>query len=141
MAGSDQVNSIIVVAEDSAPNRAILVHLLKKLGFDVREFENGEDAWKATQELATANTLPIAILSDIMMPKMDGVEFLKNVRAHETLGSVPFVLVTAVSDKDHVVKAKELQVNGYMVKPISFPRVLAKLKEIFPDRNFPSVAA
>ena len=138
-AGTEQ--EIIVVAEDSAPNRAILVHLLKKLGYHVEECNDGQIAWDKTQELYAAKTPPVAILSDIMMPNMDGINFLKNVRGNDEMKDIPFVLVTAVSDKEHVMQAKEFEVNGYIVKPVSFQRVLGKLQELFPAKTFPAIAS
>lgn len=143
---SDQANSknppksdaeYILVAEDSAPNRTILVHLLKKLGFEVIECINGRSAW---DRLLKPDTKIIAILSDIMMPDMDGIELLKNCRAHERYKDIPFVLVTAVSDKEHIVSAKTYGVQGYILKPVTFQRVTAKLQELFPNRTFPKLA-
>jgi len=138
---NDTDKEIIIVAEDSAPNRAILVHLLKKLEYQVVECQDGQMAWEKTQELIEKNTLPVAILSDIMMPNMDGISYLKHCRENEALKDTPFVLVTAVSDKEHVMQAKEYNVNGYIVKPVSFHRVLSKLKELFPNKVFPAIAS
>ncbi len=138
---TEALKEVILVAEDSPPNRAILVHLLKKLEFNVIDCEDGEIAWTKTQELLKDGIKPIAILSDIMMPKMDGISFLKEIRGNEELKDTPFVLVTAMNDKEHVLEAKQLGVDGYIVKPVSFQGVLNKLKEIFPDRKFPNLAA
>lgn len=134
------VKPVILIAEDSAPNRKILAHLLTKLGFEVISCENGQQAW---DELAKPDIQGkvIAIISDIMMPSMDGLELLKNVRGHEKLKNLPLVLVTAVSERDYVNQAKELSVNGYILKPITFQRVHDKLKELFPDRELPKLSA
>lgn len=131
---------MIIVAEDSAPNRTILVHLLKKLGFDVIECSDGEVAFTEAKKAHAAGRKVVAILSDIMMPKVDGLAFLKLIRADEGLGSVPFVLVTAVSDKDYIVQAKALNVNGYILKPVTFQRVTTKLEELLPGKKFPKLA-
>lgn len=130
---------IIVVAEDSPPNRKILSHLLIKLGFEVLAYENGQEAWQAL----TSGEHPrvVAIISDIMMPAMDGIQLLRNVRDHENLSKLPFVLVTSISEKEYIAQAKELRVNGYILKPVTFQRVTAKLHELFPDREFPKFAA
>ena len=53
---------------------------------------------------------------------------------------MPFVLVTAVSDRDYIIEAKSLDVNGYILKPVTFQRVTNKLKEIFPEKKFPKAA-
>jgi two-component system chemotaxis response regulator CheY len=135
---TEKTKETIVIAEDSAPNRKILMHLLVKLGYEVVAFENGGDAWKAIQEKKVENV--VAIISDIMMPNMDGIQLLRNVRGHADLAKVPFVLVTAVSDKEYIVQAKDLNVNGYILKPVTFQRVTGKLQELFPTRNFPKLA-
>lgn len=131
---------IIVVAEDSPPNRTILVHLLKKLGFDVIECADGELAYKELESAHNKKLPVVAVLSDIMMPKMDGVQLLKKVREHATLKDLPFVLITAVAEKEYIVQAKSMNVNGYVLKPVTFQRVLSKLTELFPQKTFPKLA-
>ena len=135
---SDGSNGRILVAEDSAPNRKILVHLLEKLGFEVDSFENGQEAWDFLKSDAENIT---AIVSDIMMPEMDGLDLLKEVRASEKYADIPFVLVTAVSDKDYILEAKKLKVNGYILKPVSFNKVSGKMKQLFPDMKLLKLAA
>jgi two-component system chemotaxis response regulator CheY len=135
---SEEVKECIVVAEDSPPNRKILVHLLEKLGYLVESCEDGKIAWEKLEGGELKNV--VAVLSDIMMPNMDGLQLLKNVRANETLKNLPFVLITAVSDREYIMQAKEHKVNGYILKPVTFQRVTSKLKEIFPDKKFEKLA-
>lgn len=129
----------VVVAEDSPPNRTILVLLLKKLGYKVLECEDGEIAWSFMQKNADKNI--VAVISDMMMPNMDGMELLRRVRASEKFAELPFVFVTAISEKDYIFEAKNLKANGYILKPVTYNRVTQKLKELFPNRQFPNVAA
>lgn len=129
----------IVIAEDSPPNRKILAHLLEKLGFNVCACEHGQEAWEKLQSGSLERVS--AVISDIMMPNMDGLALLKNIRSDEKFKNLPVVLVTAVSEKDYIVQAKDLQVNGYILKPVTFQRVTTKLKELFPNRTFPKIAA
>lgn len=129
----------IVIAEDSPPNRKILAHLLQKLGFNVVACENGQEAWKALSEGNLERV--IAVISDIMMPTMDGIQLLRHVRGHEKYAELPVVLVTAVSEKEYIVQAKALNVNGYILKPVTFQRVTDKLQELFPGREFPKLTA
>jgi CheY-like chemotaxis protein len=129
----------IIVAEDSPPNRKILSHLLEKLGFEVLSCENGELAWQAI--LKEENNRIIAVLSDVMMPVMDGIELLKNIRESGPYKNVPVVFVTAVSDKEYIFQAKNLSVSGYILKPVTFQRVQAKLQELFPEKKFPKLTA
>ncbi len=129
----------IIVVEDSPPNRKILCHLVEKLGFESIACEDGQAALEKIKS-ATLNRLR-AILSDVMMPEMDGLTLLKSVRELPGGETLPFVLVTAMSDKEYIVKAKALNVNGYILKPVTFEKVEMKLKELFPLRKFPKVAA
>jgi CheY-like chemotaxis protein len=128
----------VIVAEDSQVNRKILVHLLVKMGYNVCEYENGKLAWEAFSRQDPKD--PIAIFSDIMMPEMDGISFLRNVRNDGPNKTIPFVLLTAVSDKDSIVEAKSLNVNGYLLKPVSYDKVKKKLSELFPTKKFPAMA-
>ena len=129
----------IIVAEDSAPNRKILVHLLKKLGYDVVSCEDGQIAWEHLESGESSNV--VAILSDIMMPNKDGLELLKSCRENDKYKEIPFVLITAVSDREYIIEAKNLNVNGYILKPVTFQRVTSKLKELFPNKKFEKLAS
>ena len=72
---------------------------------------------------------------------MDGLSFLRKVRESPDFANLPFVLVTAVSEKDQIVQAKSLRVNGYILKPVSLQKVQGKLKELFPNKVFPKLSA
>ncbi|RME15261.1 MAG: response regulator [Bdellovibrio sp.] len=129
----------ILIAEDSVPNRKILMHLLEKLGYNVEACEDGLQAREKLENKEVENL--VAVISDIMMPNEDGLQLLKYVRGSEEYKDLPFILVTAVSEKEYILQAKSLNVNGYILKPVTFQRVIGKLKEIFPNKTFPNVAA
>lgn len=133
----DPTKETIVVAEDSSPNRNILVHLLKKLNYQVLEGVDGEAALAAMDTHKDAKI--VAVLSDVMMPNLNGIDLLKKVRESSTFKTLPFVLITAVADKEYIIEAKKLGVNGYILKPVTFDRVLGKLKELFPEKKFPNL--
>ena len=132
---------VVIVAEDSDPNRQILCLLLRKLGFTVLEYRDGALAWAALQESIASGTNVVAVLSDLMMPNMDGLQFLRHVRNEEKTANLPFVLVTAVSDKDYVFEAKNLRVDGYILKPVTYKRVADKMQALFPQKIFPQIAS
>lgn len=134
----DPAAEYVVVAEDSPPNRTILVLLLKKLGFNVLECEDGQIAWKKMEE--NRDKKIIAVISDIMMPNMDGMELLRRTRSDDFYKSIPFVFVTAVSEKDYIFEAKTLNAQGYILKPVTYKRVAQKIQELFPDKKIPSLA-
>ena len=114
------------------------MHLLVKIGFDVSEHDDGAKAWEEFKA-QPAGTYSI-IFSDIMMPDMDGLEFLRNVRNESEAKETPFVLLTAVSDKDSIMEAKKHNVNGYLLKPVSYDKVKKKVSDFFPEMKFPALA-
>ncbi len=127
-------DKFIVVAEDSRPNRNILVQNFKKFGYGVFEFENGKKAWEYLTKKNDKNV--VAVFSDIMMPEMDGLELLKNIRAHQTLCAMPFILISAVTQKEFIIEAKRNKANGYLLKPITSAAIKDKLQTMFPpDKN------
>lgn len=128
----------VVVVEDSQVNRKILVHLLIKMGYNVVEFENGKVAWDAISRQDPKD--PLMIFSDIMMPEMDGINLLRHVRNEGPNKNIFFVFLTAVSEKESIVEAKSLNVNGYLLKPVSYDKVVKKLSELFPNKKFPALA-
>lgn len=131
----EEKNDTILVVEDSAPNRRILTHLIEKLGFDTVACADGLEAWEKYQ--AGIPKL-VTIVSDIMMPNMDGIELLEHVRTSDTESKdIPFFLCTAVMDKEYILKSKQLGVNAYIVKPITFDKLKNKLKATFPDKKWP----
>lgn len=128
----------IVIAEDSPPNRMILAHLLTKLGYKVVATENGDAALKALTSGEHKNI--VLLISDIMMPVMDGLALLRHVREQAEWKTLPVVLITAVVEKEYIARAKDMNVNGYILKPVTYDRVTAKLSELFPGKTFPKLA-
>jgi two-component system chemotaxis response regulator CheY len=135
---SNAPHETIVIAEDSAPNRKILAHLLTKLGYNVVATENGQAAWNALTSGEHKNI--VLLVSDIMMPVMDGLALLRQVRENPKLKPIPVVFITAVVEQEFLLLAKDMNVNGYILKPVTYDRVTAKLSELFPGKTFPKLA-
>lgn len=127
----------ILIAEDSPPNRRILAFTLQKIGFGVLDCANGEEAWaKLNSEEAKK---VVAVFSDIMMPKMSGLQLLEKIRAQESTKAMPVVLISAVQEKESVVKAKDLGIQGYIIKPIRFDLIQNMIRKLFPDHEFEEI--
>lgn len=123
------------VVEDSAPNSDALALMLRKLDFDVRQFADGQLAWDHLQTLPLVDQSRLKVIfSDIMMPKMDGVELLRKIRSLKTLGQVPFVFCSAVMDPKVVRETQALNSQGYVVKPLTFSLLQKKIAQLFPTR-------
>ena len=124
---------IAVVLEDSAPNRRIVSTLLQKLNFDVKEASNGKEGLARLEECKQNHKKVELIMSDVMMPLMDGFQFLEEIRKKDDFKMTPFVFVTSLANNEHIKKAQNLKANGYILKPIVVNQLLKKLTTLFPD--------
>jgi CheY-like chemotaxis protein len=79
---------------------------------------------------AHANGLPVVVLLDLKMPKVDGLEVLRQMRADTTLKPVPVVMITSSREEQDLVNSYQLGVNAYVVKPVDFQKFLESVKQI-----------
>ena len=77
-----------------------------------------------------ANGLPVVVLLDLKMPKVDGLEVLRIMRDDSTLKHVPVVMVTSSREEQDLVRSYELGVNAYVVKPVDFQKFVESVKQI-----------
>jgi DNA-binding response OmpR family regulator len=73
---------------------------------------------------------PILILLDLKLPKVDGLEVLRQIKSDENLRTIPIVMLTSSREEQDVVHSYQLGVNAYVVKPIDFQDFLNAVKEI-----------
>ncbi|MBV2235851.1 MAG: Hpt domain-containing protein [Sterolibacterium sp.] len=120
---SADASPVIMVVDDSLTVRKIVGRLLQREGYQVVTAKDGVDALDQLQDL-----LPAAMLVDIEMPRMDGFELTRNVRADARLQQVPIVMITSrIADK-HREHALALGVNAYLGKPYDDEELLALLR-------------
>ncbi len=89
---------------------------------------DGEEALAYLNE--DGNTKPCLILLDLNMPKMNGAEFLKIVKADETLKKIPVVVLTTSNSEQDIAKSFELGAAGYMVKSVDYGKFMEIIKTI-----------
>jgi CheY-like chemotaxis protein len=77
-----------------------------------------------------ANGNPAVVLLDIKMPKMDGIDVLKRMRADEKLHRIPVVMLTSSREERDVVESYSLGVNAYVVKPVTFREFIEAVKNL-----------
>ncbi len=109
-----------ITVDDSSTMRRIIKNTIKRIGYgdDVLEAENGKEA------LEILNTTPVdVIITDWNMPVMDGLTFVKKVRADKRFDDVPIIMVTTEAAKEDIITALKAGVNNYIVKPFT-PDVL-----------------
>jgi DNA-binding response OmpR family regulator len=102
----------ILLVEDDMFISDIYQTKLKGDGFDVTSVENGLEALKKLE----GGLMPDLILLDIMMPYMDGLEFLKHLRAKEEWKTVPVMLLTNLFQKEQVDEGLSLGASDYLIK-------------------------
>jgi len=112
----------LLVVDDEAPVRTMLREYLTEQGFRVMEAANGQDALFAAQQ-----TRPDLILLDIMMPQMDGYDFIRIYRrAHPT----PIILLTARIEETDKVVGLELGADDYVTKPFGMRELVARIRAV-----------
>jgi len=74
--------------------------------------------------------LPAVLLLDIKMPRMDGIEVLRNIRSDPALKILPIVMLTSSREEQDLIKSYELGVNAYVVKPVDFKDFIEAVKQI-----------
>jgi two-component system chemotaxis response regulator CheY len=110
-----------MIVDDSSVMRKIVERSLRQAGLDlsqVLEAGNGAEALAALQTQGVD-----LILSDINMPVMDGLEFVKRLQALEQAKRVPVVMITTEGSESHVVQALQLGAKGYIRKPFTAEQV------------------
>jgi len=117
----------ILIVDDFATMRRIMKNILKQIGFS--NIIEADDGTTAMEELK--KTSVDLIISDWNMPKMTGLDLLKNVRREDGLKDVPFLMVTAEAQKQNVIDAVQAGVTNYVVKPFTAEAISEKLEKIF----------
>lgn len=77
-----------------------------------------------------ANGLPVVILLDLKMPKLDGLEVLRQLRSDSALKAIPVVMITSSREEQDLIRSYELGVNAYVVKPVDFQKFVESIKQI-----------
>lgn len=120
----------ILIVDDCIDTRNFIKQLLLKKGFkNIVSATNGDEALQILNESYKAFTPIGLILADREMPVLDGMQFLSKVRLDPRYNEVPFIMVTADNEKDHVVEALSVGVTNYIVKPIRGDVLLNKMVE------------
>lgn len=115
----------VLIVDDSAAIRKILQRVLRQADVPVRQFYEAGDGVEALEMLKAQNVG--LILSDINMPNMDGLEFLRRVKASPEHQNVPVVMVTTEGSQAKVLEAVQCGAAGYVRKPFTAEQIKEKL--------------
>jgi two-component system chemotaxis response regulator CheY len=113
-----------LVIDDSKALRAIVGKLVKGLGFEVFEAGNGREG---LEQLKAKGAVDLSLV-DWNMPDMNGIEFIRAVRAQEQYNEMKVMVITTQTEIDHVTKALESGANEYLMKPFTRDALLGKLQ-------------
>ena len=119
------MNKLIAVVDDEPDIVELITHHLKKEGFKVREFYDGEGFLAFI-----TNTLPDLVILDLMLPGIDGLEVCRTLRRSEKTSSIPIIMLTAKGTETDIVVGLELGADDYIVKPFSPRELIARVKAI-----------
>ncbi|UII26821.1 response regulator [Fulvivirga maritima] len=119
------MSKTVLIVDDSESIRDLVEMTLENAGYKVIKSFDGEDA---TYKL---NGRPVdLIITDLNMPNLDGIDFIKKVRAHEAYSTVPILLLTTESQTIKKEKAKEVGATGWIVKPFVQEKLIAIVKKV-----------
>ena len=126
----------ILLAEDSAKDVELTLAALeeKHLANKVDVVRDGEEAldylYRRGRFQSRPGGNPAVVLLDIKMPKVDGLEVLRQIKSDEKLKTVPVVVLTSSREEQDMVESYRLGVNAYVVKPVDFNQFVNAVKEV-----------
>lgn len=122
----DPANTKVLVVDDFATMRRIVKNILTQLGY--KQIVEADDGTTAMDRLKQEKI--DLIISDWNMPKMTGLELLKNVRSSPDTANIPFIMVTAEAQQDNIILAVKAKVSQYIVKPFTADILGEKINKV-----------
>ncbi|MCI4626257.1 MAG: response regulator [Candidatus Magnetoovum sp. WYHC-5] len=128
----------ILLVEDNEQDADLAIRALKKYklanklvwvkdGAEALDFIFSQGKYEA---IASEKNVPKVVLLDLRLPKVDGLEVLAKIRAHERTKQIPVVVLTSSTEDRDIVEAYSLRVNSYIAKPVNFEKFSKTLAEI-----------
>jgi DNA-binding response OmpR family regulator len=118
-------SNLFCVVEDNTPIRKLFTTLLKKSGYDVIDYGDGNSALQGIKEKK-----PESIILDILLPDSNGTELIQEIRNFEDMADVPIIVVTGFAQDEDKKNFQDLGFNGYLPKPINTASFINDVKEI-----------
>jgi PAS domain S-box-containing protein len=120
----------ILIAEDSPTQAQKLQYILERQGYRVTVAANGVLALAATRQHK-----PTLIISDVLMPEMDGYELCRQVKTDPQLADIPVILVTTLSDPQDVIRGLECRADNFILKPYDERYLLSRIQFVLINRE------
>ena len=117
----------VLVVDDQLTMRALIRATLQEIGFkEIEDAVDGEEGFRTLVQRPAH-----LVISDFNMPKLDGLSFLRAVRAHEATRKTAFIMLTGRADRELVQRAVQFGVNNYLVKPFTTQTLKEKIEAVF----------
>ena len=132
----------IVIIEDDKDDQDILTEIFNELAYE-NEVIFFEDSVLALEYLTATEIEPFLVLSDINMPKLNGMELREKIHNNEDLRmkSIPYLFFTTSAEQNHVIDAYSRSIQGFFVKPRSYDKIktmIAKIVEYWMECESPN---
>jgi response regulator RpfG family c-di-GMP phosphodiesterase/signal transduction histidine kinase len=134
--GAPEPGYNVLYVEDNADLRAYVEQMLYSCGHTVTTAVDGQDGWNKLQEIQ-----PEIVISDIMMPRLDGYDLLQMIHADPEYRNIPVILTTAKSETDERIRGLEKGADDYLAKPINIRELDARIRNLVTSRMFQAVIA
>jgi len=121
---------LILIVEDSPTQREKLRHMLESNDFRVQAAANGKEALALLE-----GERPLAVISDIVMPEMDGYELCRRIKRDLERHNTPVILLTSLSDPEDVITGLECGADYFIMKPYNEDFLLSRIQHILANRN------
>lgn len=127
---------LIIIAEDDEGHAALIKKNLKRAGLhnEILHFHDGQEILdylfrRGDGPLWESGT-PIVVLLDIRMPKIDGVEVLRQIKQHEELRKIPVIMVTTTDDPREVERCHAIGCSNYVTKPVDYQKFVKAIRQL-----------
>jgi CheY-like chemotaxis protein len=125
-------NNPILLVEDNPVDLDLTIRAfsLSNLTNPITVARDGEEALEFIQRWEQGESVPVVILLDLKLPKVDGLEVLKTIKSHPDFKAIPIVVLTSSGETSDVETAYKLGANSYIVKPVDFEKFIEVAKQI-----------
>lgn len=120
--------NILIVEDNSDLRYYIRTHLSRE--YRVIEAKNGKEGWEMALQ-----TLPELVISDVMMPEMDGFELCRNLKTDEKTSHIPVILLTALASPESKLEGLDTRADDYIIKPFNAGELLARTRNLIELRK------
>jgi signal transduction histidine kinase/DNA-binding response OmpR family regulator len=126
---SKNEKEIILIVEDNSDVRTYITEQLE-IDFTIIETSNGEEGIQKAQSI-----IPDLIITDVMMPKMDGYKFSSEIRCNEKTSHIPIIMLTAKAGLDDKIEGLETGIDAYITKPFSAKELKVRVRNLIQQRK------